>query len=649
MRAELRRCLHPNVASFCECFILDWAPTAGEASHCLDMLATQQSLCIESLPGGGHRCLQSQFSDATFPNWFCSFANAVHTSVEGGFIVPGSIAATDRPRVWIATRSKPLTGARNSRVRPDFVLHCPHSCLTDAADCVAWKDVLIVGSHESKGSTVDSSIVQLACYASEVFLAQPFRHFVFGILTSNCRRGIVFWRFDRAGALSSTELDYSIIDLCLLTRCLHAFLRMPASALGYHTDSIMVEPNGAFPTEGCPRIYSPVGTDGHLELQQVVFATGGIISRGTACWRGELRRPCVPATAVVVKYAWRSSGRIPEGDLYKQAHSKGVIGLARCLAYDVYRDIHDSVRYGIIPQSFYRQGSSSTDFWNYTSHMAKYNRVYTRLILHPQGSPLHDITSAHELAHGLLAGFIGHASLYFQGQILHRDISPSNIVYTEEPLAVTDPSFTAGLPALHGCLIDLDHAIEFPALVASGANDRTGTYPYMAINILTGRDEHRYRHDLESFLYVLLMLCLYPVPAVPPDAKGIDNPHAGYFQKAFPPNDPLKRWKHTDLLEVAFHKRNCIVSGTDEFEELLQRFKPTHAAFKVAAQRLRSLLWETNHPGIYQVTTGILNGFVKKGLREEDAYTQWRDCLFSIVQELEKEDAVPCKGGLWKN
>ncbi|KAF8447107.1 hypothetical protein BGX38DRAFT_1049093, partial [Terfezia claveryi] len=98
-----------------------------------------------------------------------------------------------------------------------------------------------------------------------------------------------------------------------------------------------------------------------------------------------------------------------------------------------------------------------------------------------------------QVAEGLLAGLIGHASLFFQGGILHRDISPNNIIVIDDSL----PQLTSG------CLIDLDYAIEASAQ-PSGALDRTGTYPFIAIQILLGQERHRYRHDLESFLYVLI-------------------------------------------------------------------------------------------------------------------------------------------------
>lgn len=54
-------------------------------------------------------------------------------------------------------------------------------------------------------------------------------------------------------------------------------------------------------------------------------------------------------------------------------------------------------------------------------------------------------------------------------------------------------------------LIDLDHARDIHAGGADAAVP-TGTVPFMAVDVLFN-NEHTYRHDLESFFYVLLWTC----------------------------------------------------------------------------------------------------------------------------------------------
>lgn len=67
---------------------------------------------------------------------------------------------------------------------------------------------------------------------------------------------------------------------------------------------------------------------------------------------------------------------------------------------------------------------------------------------------------------------------------------------------ITNPDETGGFS---GMLIDLDLA-EVLGSGHSGARHQTGTMEFMAIEVFRGID-HTYRHDLESFFYVLLWIC----------------------------------------------------------------------------------------------------------------------------------------------
>lgn len=124
------------------------------------------------------------------------------------------------------------------------------------------------------------------------------------------------------------------------------------------------------------------------------------------------------------------------------------------------------------------------------------NRILSRVIVTTVG---HDITTFQNKRE-LLASFIdsikGHRALVSRG-ILHRDISINNILIDRTPSS-----------SQKGILIDLDYAIKMSRLESSGAPHRTGTYVYMAIEILDNENTvHDPRHDLESFLYVFLHLC----------------------------------------------------------------------------------------------------------------------------------------------
>ncbi|OAX79434.1 hypothetical protein ACJ72_06245, partial [Emergomyces africanus] len=123
------------------------------------------------------------------------------------------------------------------------------------------------------------------------------------------------------------------------------------------------------------------------------------------------------------------------------------------------------------------------------------NRVLRCLAIYPAGRAIHKFDSPKELLLALRDAIRAHRSLYTKGKILHRDISENNII-------ITDPTITNGYS---GMLIDLDLAKELGS-GPTGARHQTGTMEFMAIEVLLNID-HTYRHDLESFFYVLIWQC----------------------------------------------------------------------------------------------------------------------------------------------
>jgi hypothetical protein len=67
---------------------------------------------------------------------------------------------------------------------------------------------------------------------------------------------------------------------------------------------------------------------------------------------------------------------------------------------------------------------------------------------------------------------------------------------------------------VHKALIDLDLAIREERVAVSGASHRTGTPHFMSLGVLAAVP-HTYRHDLESFFWVLLWIATFYTPASP--------------------------------------------------------------------------------------------------------------------------------------
>ncbi|KAF8421372.1 hypothetical protein EV426DRAFT_608920 [Tirmania nivea] len=326
-----------------------------------------------------------------------------------------------------------------------------------------------------------------------------------------------------------------------------------------------------------------------VSLKKLVFLTPGVVTRGTRIWTGALSS----GEAIVIKYSWSNTNRALEGDLYKLASQKRVIGVATILNCTTYENVLTHIHAGGSPAA----DSNFTQPQAYKIHMQRQNRVLSRLVISPTGRPLRDETlSPLQVAEGLLAGLIGHASLFFQGGILHRDISPNNIIVIDDSLPqltlVSSPVPTTSDPfawiwprdtPLRGFLIDLDYAIEASA-PSSGALDRIGTYPFIAIQVLRGRERHRYRHDLESFFYVLLWVCCYPVVAG--SANIISR-----FDSTWPASNPLIEWHDGNELSVTNHKVACVIASSRIFGLLLERFRPGFERFKRVAREIRMTLW----------------------------------------------------------
>ena len=203
---------------------------------------------------------------------------------------------------WRVAKNKPLPGTYYNGIRPDFVLTC-------CGIPLEWRSVLVVGKHQSTGSTVRESFTRLATYAEQVFLAQPFRICVSGVLTSNRGPNLTFWRFDRSGAIGSVPLNYSTSNLDLLTvvSALGSIPYMNAHNMGFHVDSISWGGENAYPLDHESNItikcFKPLAgnscvtvdpsSEVAVSLQELVFLAPGIATRGTRVWRGIYPPPTI--------------------------------------------------------------------------------------------------------------------------------------------------------------------------------------------------------------------------------------------------------------------------------------------------------------------------------------------------------------------
>ncbi len=139
---------------------------------------------------------------------------------------------------------------------------------------------------------------------------------------------------------------------------------------------------------------------------------------------------------------------------------------------------------------------------------------------------------------------IGYKWLVQDVEILHRDISLSNLMYRKKE------------GKLFGVLNDFDLATK-TGDPSPSSKQRTGTKPYMAYELLaTEAVIHRYRHDLESLFYVILIL-------------------TSHFENGKEiPNPPLQRWFSLDSQGLSEAKTSLIAIGR------LPSLRTPYAGFK---------------------------------------------------------------------
>ncbi|KAJ3826583.1 hypothetical protein F5880DRAFT_1450734, partial [Lentinula raphanica] len=95
-----------------------------------------------------------------------------------------------------------------------------------------------------------------------------------------------------------------------------------------------------------------------------------------------------------------------------------------------------------------------------------------------------------------------HYHAYKKGGYLHRDISETNLMIDRDEDG-------AAIGVL--CDWDLSSAVNSKGVVtSSNATHRTGTYRFLAVTLLRDNPPaHLYRHDLESFFYILIWAGLH--------------------------------------------------------------------------------------------------------------------------------------------
>ncbi|KAJ2098384.1 hypothetical protein IW146_009984, partial [Coemansia sp. RSA 922] len=191
-----------------------------------------------------------------------------------------------------------------------------------------------------------------------------------------------------------------------------------------------------------------------------------------------------------------------------------------------------------------------------------YFRAHRRIVMEPIGEPLRSTTSAAEFVTIVCDVMRCHNAFVNDCGILHRDISPNNILV-----------FRGADGIARGMLIDLDCAIDIDQEKREEREGRvkrkemTGTLPYMSINNLSGSIvEHTSLDDWESMLCVI---CWFATLGTISSKRRGDEELAEL---------PIAEWRQESTAKMLTAKRYAFKDSESFMNTIVNNFKPEDCA-----------------------------------------------------------------------
>ncbi|KAK0463029.1 uncharacterized protein EV420DRAFT_1476790 [Desarmillaria tabescens] len=241
-----------------------------------------------------------------------------------------------------------------------------------------------------------------------------------------------------------------------------------------------------------------------ISLGQTISCARGIVSRNTCVIEATSEREGWKGKELIVKISWPAINRESEAHLVQKARDKARMmthGKKPNWALDHLPDI-------LLSQDFdYDADSTQMKLMAFfekallvEERKVEYEKRVCRVTVQERLYPLEDLKTVKEHAQVFFDILQIHKWVYDHPRIIHRDISPGNIMWRHN--AKGD---------LCGVLNDFDLSTRLHATGPSSVQ-RTGTLPYMAYELLISDEngnppQHLYRHDIESIFYVILLRC----------------------------------------------------------------------------------------------------------------------------------------------
>lgn len=501
-------------------------------------------------------------------------------------------------------RDDPRLASMEFQGKPDFVLVPEHQSPESRP---IWYDVVALGSVREASSTgYQQAFLQLCGQAQAVFQHQPTRRFLHAFSIYGFT--LEFFVFDRAGVMSSEPLDLRE-DFSKLLEIMHRYSTMTDEQLG--AGAFIGEDN-----KGKHVQLSTVHREGTRKLytddEPLAWPAKLLTLPGAFCLQANTPEGTSPD--VVVKFIWESPSNRREIEILNHATRRGVWGVPQVLGHQKLastRDIRESLNLGsrrkVPPHTVQRPSlgeemfadmdhattTQGTDKFDVRDNCLMSNTIEEDLPLEqadilaansseefeltcvataPRGKPLASFKSICEALYALRDAVKAHRSLYEKARILHCDISRNNIII---------PDHIPNSDSPRGILIDFDESVDLdanppppdPDSPGPHAVEIRGTRAFIAIGVMRG-SHHTYRHDLESFLYVLLHIAI------------------SYHSPDPPMTSRLNAWQTLDPWPELASKKLAMVKNERMWRVLTGEFTPSWEGYAWLADELRDLLFK---------------------------------------------------------
>ncbi|KAJ7845781.1 hypothetical protein B0H13DRAFT_2209083 [Mycena leptocephala] len=392
---------------------------------------------------------------------------------------------------------------------------------------------------------------QCASYALELLTYGGLRSHVIGALITNNLIELLY--YDRSIIVKSESFNFAQ-DTARFITMLKGVADLTENQWGYHPLLNAPHPTELYPSRGV--LTHPLGgsdiklNDGRLlTMGETIFQSHGIIGRGTCVSRAKMEVDGEEKD-VVVKWSWPAKTRTPEADLVKVATDLAIASGDNWVLKHLPMILHAEQR----------EFDADSPQLRLSQHFGiDYELRVLSLVVQEGLRPITELTTAAELSEAFHGIFKCYRWLYEKAGIMHRDISRNNLMYR-----VIDGK-------IYGVLNDFDLSVLTKG-PRSTSNQRTGTEPYMAVDLLvpTGPPPpHLCRFDLESLFYVLVyVVCQYH------NGKKIDNP-------------PFDDWDHLpttvlSAVKTQFLAKSISVPPTSNFLTLQKLTLLLHKMFRDA-------------------------------------------------------------------